>query len=103
MGQWRGGLAHTGGTCARVSGDNAPFSDNICVGYDTIDEEPAPTSSNDTARNVLYTANGEAKINNYKSLAAAQAAGLEPGSSARKISSLGVEGVLAAVRSLLDF
>jgi hypothetical protein len=100
---WISAASDHGKNCASgISADIQPFKNNTCIGQWSNIEEDANKTAGWTANNQFYTMPLHSNVTiNDEPLAAAQAAGLERGSSEHTLSSIGAEGVLQMVRQLL--
>eukprot|EP00040_Diaphanoeca_grandis_P030603 m.181184 g.181184 ORF g.181184 m.181184 type:complete len:915 (-) comp32055_c0_seq4:30-2774(-) len=86
-----------------VGGDITPFADNTCVGdWEGVGEGVGADGHTATWNNSFYTLDGTISVNG-KSLAQAQAEGLERGSKECTMASLGVTGIITLARELLGF
>lgn len=83
-----------------IAADIQPFKSNVCIGQWSNIRESTDAQAAFTGNNTFYTMRGNVTINGQP-LAAAQAKGLEQGTSSYPLSSLGTEGVVEMAQRLL--
>jgi len=94
---------HDSDCASGIKDDIQPFKSNVCIGQWSNIREGTDAQAAFTGNNTFYTMPLHANVTiNGQPLAAAQAAGLEPGTASFPLSSLGTQGVVEMARRLLQ-